>query len=104
MIPTIVRTIHYSTQALISWIVTTIAYTAESYYIEYGQSNDSLTMMSDVVNGSTNLTSINLILSANITGLHPFTRYYYRLVASNSFATSQTAVQIFQTSEAGKWF
>ena len=78
-----------------------IAYTRENYHIEYGVSSDALTMRNEALNGSTNLTSTNLLYSANLTNLRPFTQYYYRLVASNSFTTSQTAVQMFQTSEAG---
>lgn len=89
------------TEVTISWIVAAIAYTTESYYIEYGRSSDSLSTKSDSVNGSTELTDIDLEYSANITGLQPFTQYYYRLVTSNSFTTSQTAIQTSQTSETG---
>ncbi len=83
--------------------MTAIAYTPETYYIEYGQSSDNLAMRSEVINGSdADLNSTNVAYSANISGLCPFTQYYYRLVARNSLTTSQTAVQTFQTSEAGK--
>lgn len=101
IIPTISETVPSSIRVLIRWIVTATAYTPENYYIEYGQSMDTLTMRTDVVNGSTDLADTNLAYSTLITGLRPFTQYYYRLVASNSFTMSQTAVQAFQTSEAG---
>ena len=93
--------VSYSTQAVINWIVTSIAYTSEDYYIEYGISNDSLAMRSEIINGSDDLTSTNLVYSANITGLRPFTQYYYRLVARNSFITTETPIQTLQTSIAG---
>ena len=81
--------------------MTSIAYTPENYFIEYGQSDDTLNMRSEVVGGSTNLTSTNLAYSANITGLSPFTLYHYRVVANNSFTSSRTTVQTFRTPEAG---
>lgn len=71
--------------------------------MEYGMSSDSLTMRSEVINGSTNLTETNLAYTFNITGLRPYTQYFYRLTARNSFTTSQTAVSMFQTSEAGNY-
>lgn len=101
-IPTIFRIIPYSTQVVVSWIVTAIVYTHENYFIEYGQNNDTLNMRSEIVTGSADLTSTNLVFLANVTGLRPFTSYYYRVVASNSFTRSETTVKTFQTSEAGK--
>lgn len=100
-IPVLQRAVPLPTQALISWLVRAIAYTPESYHIAFGLSNDALTLRSEVFSGSTNLTSTNLVYSANITNLHPFTQYYYRVIAANSFTTSQTAVEVFQTAEAG---
>ena len=99
--PNNLRPVYYSTQALVSWIVTSISYTSETYFIEYGRSNDTLNMRTDVVAGRGNLTSTNLAYSANITGLRPFTLYYYRVVARNSFTRSETSIQTLQTSEAG---
>ena len=101
VVPVVERSVPDSTQAQIRWLVTSIEYTAETYQVESGVSSDALTMRSEVVNGSTNLTNTNLLYSASITGLRPFTQYHYRIVASNSYATSQTAVQMFRTTEAG---
>jgi len=99
--PSIQRSIPYSTEALVSWRVGKIAYTQENYHVEFGVSNDALTMRSEAVNGSSNLTSINQLYSVTLTGLDPFTQYYYTVVATNSFITAQTTVQAFQTTEAG---
>ena len=103
LVPTIVRSIPYSTGILVDWIVTAISYSSESYYIEYGLSSNSLTRRSEVLNGSTNLTETNLAYTLNISGLTPYTQYFYRLAARNTFTTSQTAVQMFQTSTAGNY-
>ena len=88
-------------QATINWIVTVTAYTPESYFIVYGLSNDTLDQRSDAVEGATNLTSTNMAYSITITGLRPFTQYYYRIDASNSFTTTETAIETFQTTEGG---
>lgn len=88
-------------EALISWRVRSIAYTPENYHIEFGGSSDDLSMRSEIINGTSNLTSTNLLYSTTLTDLSPFTRYYYRIVATNSFIVTQTEVQTFQTSEAG---
>ncbi len=93
-----------STEATISWIVQTIAYTPEEYYIQYGVDMNSLVMTSERLNGSLNLTSSNVVYSIILTNLQPYTQYYYRIVAENSFTTSQTSTLMFRTSEAGKYF
>ena len=100
--PSIERNTPSSSQVTISWRVATIAYTTENYHIDFGIGSDALTMRSGVINGSTNLTSTNLLYSATVTGLQPFTQYYYRIVATNSFTMSQTDVQTFRTTEGGE--
>ena len=99
--PTILGSTVSTTQVTINWIVTVIAYTPESYFIVYGLSNDTLNLRSDAVEGVTNLTATNLAYSATITGLRPFTRYYYRIDVRNSFTTTESTIQNFQTTEAG---
>ena len=90
-----------TTQATINWIVTTIAYTPENYFIVYGLSNNTLNLRSTAVEGVTNLTATNLAYSATITGLRPFTQYYYRIDALNTFTTTEGTIQAFRTTEAG---
>lgn len=88
-------------QVTINWIVTATAYTPESYFIVYGLSNDTLDLRSDAVGGTTNLTATNMAYSVTVTDLRPFTQYYYRIDASNSFITTESDVQTFQTTEGG---
>lgn len=99
--PTILSSTVSTTQATISWIVVTIAYTPETYYIVYGTSNDTLDQRSNAIEGGANLTETNLAYSATITSLRPFTQFYYRIEVRNSFATIESAIQTFQTTEAG---
>jgi len=58
-------------------------------------------MSGDRVNGSVNLTSLNSLFSSAVYNLQPYTLYYYRVVAENSFSTSQTSVGTFRTTESG---
>ena len=100
-LPIVTSTIPRSTSIAITWIVQTISYTAESYNIEYGFENNSLTASGERVNGSQNLTSLNIIYSSTLYDLQPYTLYYYRIVAENSFSTSQISVATFRTTESG---
>ena len=88
-------------QATINWIVTATAYTPERYFIVYGLRNDTLDLRSNPVEGATNLTTTNMAYSVTITGLRPFTQYYYRINARNSFTTTESATEMFQTTEGG---
>ena len=88
-------------QVTINWIVTATAYTPEMYFIVYGLNNDTLDLRSDAVGGAANITDTNVAYSVTITGLRPFTQYYYRIDARNSFTTTESAIETFQTTEAG---
>ena len=88
-------------QATINWIVTAIVYTPETYFIVYGLSNDTLDLRSGPIGEATNITDTNVAYSVAITGLRPFTQYYYRVDACNSFTTTESTVETFQTTEAG---
>ena len=99
--PAILSSTVGTAQATISWIVTMVAYTPESYFIVYGLSNDTLNLRSTAIEGTANLTFTNLAYSATITDLRPFTQYFYLIEARNSFAATQSDIQSFQTNEAG---
>lgn len=92
-----------STSATITWLVPSISYTQETYFIAYGVEITNLNSVSDTLEGTMNITAINLVYSITVDGLHPFTQYYYKLVAENLFpsGSSETAVSSFQTPEAG---
>ena len=99
--PTLLSSIAGQTQATISWIVTSVAYTLETYSVKYGIRIDNLDMISNGTDGSSNSTAINQAYSLTITGLEPFTQYYYAVAAYNSFTTTESAIQAFRTTEAG---
>ena len=100
-VPTLLSSIAGQTQATISWIVTSITYTLETYSVKYGIRIDDLDMTSNTTDRSNNSTAINQAYSLTITGLEPFTQYYYVVAAHNSFTTTESAIQTFRTTEAG---
>ena len=102
IMPTILGTTVGTTEATINWIAIAIAYTPETYFVVYGLSNDTLNQRSSAVEGARNITATNLAHSTTVTGLSPFTQYYYKIEARNSFTTTDSDIQIFQTREAGE--
>ena len=89
-----------TTQTTISWIVSEIMYTPENYTIMYGSNSESVNERSQVIEGTTDITTAMAYL-ATIANLEPFTLYYYKVVAQNSFDSTESITQTFQTLEAG---
>ena len=54
--------------------------------------------------GNTDLFTINQTFAVPLTGLSPFTTYYYILNATNSNGTITTGQNTFTTNETGKLF
>ena len=90
-----------ATSATVTWLITAISYTQESYYVIYGVASDSLVTNSDTVQSTINITDTNLAYSITLMELHPFTLYYYKVVATNSYSTTESLMDSFHTSEAG---
>ena len=86
--------------ANISWVVGFISFDTETYSVQYG-SDMSLQDSSEVVMGSTDGLVTNQVFSVNITGLTPFTTYYYIVWANNSVGNTKTSVMSFTTNETG---
>ena len=61
----------------------------------------SLQNSSEVVMGSTDGLVTNQVFSVNVTGLIPFTTYYYIVWANNSVGNTKTSVMSFTTNETG---
>ena len=84
----------------ITWLVRNVAFDQENYTIQY-DTDETLLDTSRVVEGNSDTLTIDEVVSVNISGLLPFTMYYYRIVAVNSVGSSQTAVMNFTTDEIG---
>eukprot|EP00731_Ephydatia_muelleri_P019173 Em0011g1213a len=76
----------------IQWMVPFIAYTRETYVVRYGSAPDNLNQSSILVNGSADLNVTGAQFGVNLTGLVPYSLYYYTIVASNTEGTTTTPV------------
>ena len=96
--PTSVRYINTThSTATIEWRISSIAYTPETYYVEYGTSRSVLNQQSRSIESGSDLTITNQLYSVDITGLMSNTTYYYRVVASNSFTSTPSTISSFVT-------
>ena len=87
--------------ALIQWTVSSIAYTPETYVVEYGTSQNSLDMTSDPTHSGEDITIANVTYSVTLSDLRENTTYYVHIVATNTAGRSTTStVQRFTTSLA----
>jgi hypothetical protein len=92
-----------ASSAAVSWLVESITYTPESYVTIYGLSADTLNNTTDAVQGTTDVTSTDLVYSTTITGLAAFRQYHYRIIATNSFGSTQSPINTFCTLMSGDY-
>ncbi|XP_065905061.1 uncharacterized protein [Dysidea avara] len=85
--------------ANISWVIISIVLDPENYTVLYGIDMTMLHNTSEVVQGERYNNATNGLLSVAITGLTPFTTYYYNIVATNSVGSTSTSVMNFTTCE-----
>ena len=86
--------------AEISWVTPYVILDMETYTVQYSK-NMSLLNSSEVVIEATNKFVFNQEFSVNITGLIPFTTYYYIIQANNSAGNTSTDVMTFTTNQTG---
>ena len=85
---------------VISWVILHIILDKETYIVQYS-TDMSLQNSSEVVIENNNEFAINQKFSINITGLIPFTTYYYIIKASNSAGNTYTDIMTFTTNQTG---
>ena len=95
--PVVLANITTPYSVIISWMAISIVHDAETYIVYYGTDNMAL------VNSSERLGPANMpeVYTVNISGLVPFTTYYYIVSANNSQGFTNTSVMTFRTNEAG---
>jgi len=88
-------------RATVQWSVSYIAYTAETYTVNYVLTANSLGMTATATLRGDNFTipSQPFMFSAELTGLDPGVTYYYQVEASNSVGPTLSAVQQFTSAE-----
>ena len=83
--------------AIIQWTVSSIAYTPETYVVEYGTSQDSLDMTSDPTHSGEDITVVNQMYLVQLSNLEPVTQYYYQVVATNTALSHLSTPHMFTT-------
>ena len=78
-------------------MTTSIVHDAETYTVYYGTDNMTLVNSTERL-GPTNIPDTYTV---NISGLVPFTTYYYFVSANNSLGFTNTSVTTFRTNKTG---
>ena len=86
--------------ATIQWTVPSIAYTPETYVVEYGTSEDNLNLTSDSQHSGPNISIGSRSYSVQLSGLRVATLYYFSVVATNTVGPNETNGS-FHTNEIG---
>ena len=95
-----VTTTPYSAE--VSWVTPFIVLDKETYTVQYG-TNISLQNSNEIVIEAINKFAINQRFSVNITGIIPFTTYYYIIQTNNSAGNTSTDVMTFTTNQTGTY-
>ena len=74
----------HDNRATIQWTVPSIAYTPETYVVEYGTSQDSLGLTSGSQHSGPDITATDVTYSLQLSNLEPATTYHYQVVATNT--------------------
>ena len=86
--------------AEISWVTPHIISDRETFSVQYS-TDISLENAGEVVIEASNEFIFNQKFLVNITGLTPFTTYYYIIQANNSAGNTSTDVMTFTTNQTG---
>ena len=84
---------------IIRWTVPNIAFTPETYVVNYGVSPGPLNFMSDPVQNESDVLFVtdNLMFSVELTGLNDSTMYDYQVVATNTVGSTPSVMRNFST-------
>ena len=74
-----------------------IAYTPETYVVNYGTNMSSLNLISAMVMSGSDFEAVNQVFSVALTGLVDTTTYFYQVVATNGQGSTSSDVQSFDT-------
>ena len=88
-------------RATVRWSISYIAYTPETYTVNYGRAMDSLGMSAIATQRGDNFTipSQPFMFFAVLTELSPGVTYYYQVEARNSVGPTLSVVQQFTSAE-----
>ena len=82
-------------KATITWMMDSVAYTPETYYVKYGTSHQELNNQSVIVYGSEDIHTVDKNYTVQIDGLSRNTQYIYQVIANNSAGKSSSDTECF---------
>jgi len=85
-------------RATIQWTVSSIAYTPETYVVEYGTSQDSLNLTSYSQHSGPDITFTDVTYSVQLSNLEPAI-YHYQVVVTNTADRSTSGAQSFRAGD-----
>ena len=94
----------FGIQVTIQWTVFSIAYTPETYMVQYGQFDHTLSSNSSLVESGADISITNKTYHVVLMGLEPVIEYFYRVVSTNRVGLSTTAVDRFNTTNRRKYY
>ena len=83
--------------SIIRWTVPSIAYTPETYVVMYGTNENNLDQASEEEMGGTDITAVDTLVTVTLSNLQALTIYHYKVVATNSHASTESGVNTFTT-------
>ena len=86
-----------ATSTVIQWTMPIIAYTPETYVVNYGTNMGSLDMTSAMVPSGSDFEAVNQVFSVRLTNLTDSTDYVYQVVAFNGQTTSSIVENFITT-------
>ena len=96
-----------SNSATVSWSVSSVSYTPETFTVYYGEADDDLSnsvsdnVMSEGQDDESFLTDMDRTYSATISSLTSGVMYYYQITSTNTVGSNLSVVGSLTTGESG---
>ena len=95
--PVEVNVVKANTTAVVEWTVPMIAYTPESYVVEFGEDSGFLSRTSGLLHSGDDITVLNVEYTTTLQDLIPRTTYHFRVKSTNSFSDTYSIEVTFTT-------
>ena len=99
--PVEVTVVKANTTAVVEWTVSVIAYTPESYVVEFGEDSGSLSRTSGLLHSGDDITVVNIEYTTTLQDLKPYTTYHFRVKSTNNFSDTYSIETTFTPTESG---
>ena len=88
--------------AVVNWTVSAVAYTPETFHIEYAKEGSmEREITSAVVIDTFNFSAVNVVHSFTLGGLEANSTYHFQVIASNSEGAMPSQDLVFTTRDSG---